>query len=223
MSSSAERPANPERDWWLRALVVLQSPVTVFAALRDDSREAAEARQEPITALVVLAGIALFLLDPSTHKLMDNTDVDALTALVLVFVAGSFSGLVAYWLGGGAVAAGMRGAGASGTYRGARHVVAYSSAPLALSLLLLWPLRLSLYGGDLFRSGGSDSGPAARVLAAAELLFAAWSAGLLVVAFRVTYGLSWRRLPLASALTALAFVALLVLAYAVLHGVGGGG
>ena len=92
-----------ERDWWLRALLVLQSPRPVFAALRDDSREAVEARQEPITALVVLAGMALFLLDPSTHTLMDSTEVDALTALVIVFIAGGFSGLIAFWLGGGRI------------------------------------------------------------------------------------------------------------------------
>ena len=39
------------RDWWLRTLLVLQSPRSVFAALRDDSREAAGARQEPIIAI----------------------------------------------------------------------------------------------------------------------------------------------------------------------------
>jgi hypothetical protein len=195
----------------------------VFAALRDDSREAGEARQEPITAIVVFAGIALFLLDPSTHTLMDNTDVDALTALVIVFVAGSLSGVMTYWLGGGAVAAGMRGIGAPGSYRRARHVVAYASVPLALSLVLLWPLRISLYGAALFRTGGSDSSATARILAGAELLFAAWSVALLVVGFRVTYRLTWRRLAMALALSAVAFVALLIVSYAVFHGVGGGG
>jgi hypothetical protein len=211
-----------ERDWWLRALLVLQSPRPVFAALRDDSREAVEARQEPITALVVLAGMALFLLDPSTHTLMDSTEVDTLTALVIVFIAGGFSGLIAFWLGGGALAAAMRGVGAEGSYRRARHVVAFACAPLALSLLLLWPVRISIYGADLFRSGGSDSGTGATLLAAAELAFAAWSVGLLLVGLRVTYRLPWRRIPLAALLTGVAFVALLIVTYALFHGAGGG-
>jgi hypothetical protein len=40
---------------------VLQSPRPVFAALRDDSDEAAEARQDTAGAIVWLAGIALVL------------------------------------------------------------------------------------------------------------------------------------------------------------------
>src|SRR5918996_436294 len=46
-----------ERVWWARAVLVLLQPVAVFEELRDDSREAAEARQEPVLAIVVLAGI----------------------------------------------------------------------------------------------------------------------------------------------------------------------
>ena len=49
------------REWWLRTLAVFQSPRPVFAALRDASPREAEARQEPILAIVFLAGIAAML------------------------------------------------------------------------------------------------------------------------------------------------------------------
>jgi hypothetical protein len=68
-TNTAARRAVPqvdqsERAWWLRTLAVLQAPTPVFAALRDDSQEAAAARQEPVTAIVLLAGIASVLAAP---------------------------------------------------------------------------------------------------------------------------------------------------------------
>ena len=47
-----------ERAWWLRVLAVLLAPSGVFAALRNDSDESVHARQEPIAAVVGLAGVA---------------------------------------------------------------------------------------------------------------------------------------------------------------------
>ena len=55
MATSVQRHS-PERAWLLRALLVLQSPRSVFAAIRDDSDEAAGARSEALLALVWLAG-----------------------------------------------------------------------------------------------------------------------------------------------------------------------
>ena len=46
-----------DREWWLRTLVIFQAPRAVFAALRNDAPEDAEARQEPVLALVLLAGV----------------------------------------------------------------------------------------------------------------------------------------------------------------------
>ena len=37
------------------------------------------------------------------------------------------------------------------SFRQARHIVGLAAAPLALSLLLVWPVRLAIYGGDVFR------------------------------------------------------------------------
>ena len=47
--------------------------------------------------------------------------------------------------------AGLSGFGEAGRYRNARHLVAFASVPLILSLLVVWPLRLAAFGGDVFR------------------------------------------------------------------------
>ena len=52
---------DPDRQWWLRVPAVFLSPTSVFAALRDESREDVEARSEPVLALTALAGIAVAL------------------------------------------------------------------------------------------------------------------------------------------------------------------
>ena len=223
MSAQAQPVHSEERAWWLRMLLILQAPRPVFAALRDDSREAAEARQEPILAVVMLAGIAAFLIEPAVGEILDRQEADGLVVAVIVFLGGAASGLIGYWLAAAAVLAGARGAGGEGSYRRARHVLAYSLTPLALSLLVLWPLKLSLYGGDLFRSGGADSGTGGRVLTAAELAFVGWSLLLLAFGLRVTYRLPWLRVPLALAVAAVTAGVLLVLWYAFFHGLGGGG
>ena len=49
------------REWWLRTVLVLTAPSAVFAALRDDSRETASKRAEPVLLIVWLAGIAFVL------------------------------------------------------------------------------------------------------------------------------------------------------------------
>jgi hypothetical protein len=79
-----------DREWWLRTLVIFQAPRAVFAALRNDAPEDAEARQEPVLALVLLAGMAGVLLAPSTGRLLDESLVDNSTAVVavLIFVTG---------------------------------------------------------------------------------------------------------------------------------------
>ena len=74
------------------------------------------------------------------------------------------------------------------TYRQARHVLAFASAPVALSLLVLWPVRLAVYGEDLFRTGGSDHGAGNTAFVVLELLFVAWSLALLVLGLRAVRG-----------------------------------
>ena len=165
----------------------------MFVALRDDSAEAAEARQEPVTALVFLGGIAGVLLAPRFGSLLDDPAVDGLLVAVIAVAAGGIYGFFAYWLLGWALSGGIKALGGTATARLNRHVLAFAAAPLALSLVAVWPLRLAVYGGDVFRSGGADSGTGGAVLEWVGVAFAAWSVVLLVVGVRTVQRWSWAR------------------------------
>lgn len=205
----AGRDATLEKEWWLRTLAVLQSPTSTFAALRDESRAQAEAREEPVLALALLAGIAGVLATPTVGDLLDNRERDAVVVAVLVFLAGALYGFATYWIGGGALYLGARAAGGHGSYRRARHLLAFAAAPLVLSLLLLWPLRLAMYGSDLFKEGGGDETGAARwIFEAAEICFFLWAAALLVLGIRAVHGWPLVRSLGALVLALLALVAL---------------
>ncbi|MGB2952571.1 MAG: YIP1 family protein [Gaiellaceae bacterium] len=180
MSARAEPAIADERLWLLRAVLVLRRPREVFAALRDDSEEAARARQEAVTALTILAGVAAILWTPTWGHLMDDPVYDGLLVAVVSFIGGAIYGPVLYWLIGLLLYAGERVASAGASFRRARHVVAYAAAPIALSLLI-WPARLAIYGEDLFRSGGSDKGAGNLAFVGVELAFVAWALALLVL------------------------------------------
>ena len=185
--------ASAERAWLLRGLLVLQSPRAVFAALRDDSDDAARARQEPVTAIVGLAGIAGVLWTPVAGRLLDDPALDGLLVAVWAFVGGGLYGVFSYLAGGGALFLGLRSAGSAGSFRRARHLLAFALAPVALSLLVVWPLRLAAFGSDVFRTGGDDRGAGDATFAAIELAFVAWSAALLVLGVRTVHGWPWTR------------------------------
>lgn len=202
---------SPERQWWLRTLAVFQSPRAVFAALRDDSDEQATARQEPIIAIVLLAGIAGILSAGATGKLLDDPAIDGLLVAVLAFLTGALYGAVSYWIGGLFLHAGLRGAGGQGSFRRTRHVLAFAAAPLALSLFVVWPLRLAIYGSDTFRTGGSDEGLGPVVFEAVTGGFVLWSVALLVLGVSVVHGWAWARALVAVALAVLAVAAVTAL------------
>ena len=192
MTSGAE-PASPDREWLLRTLVVLQAPRSVFAALRDDSNDAAHARQEPVLALLWLSGIAGILMTSTARTLLDDPLRDGLVVAVWAFIGGGAYGALVFWGGGALVYGASQALGSQGSYRRARHVVAYASAPLALSLVLVWPLGIAAFGGDLFRSGGSDAGAGGAVLYWTALAFALWAVVLLAIGIRAVHGWTWGR------------------------------
>jgi hypothetical protein len=200
-----------ERNWWLRAPAVLLAPHVVFASLRDDSDAAYEARQEPLTAIAGLAGISGVLGTPVARQLLNDSSFSLALIPVWAFIGGALYALAVYWLGGGLLFGAARRLGGLGSYRRARQLLALAATPLALTLLTLWPLRIAIYGENLFRTGGNDYGPGDTVFGA--LLFAAfaWSAWLLVVGIRVVHGWSWGRAAATAALAA-AFPALIVVA-----------
>ncbi len=202
---------SPDRAWLLRALLVLQAPRAVFSALRDDSDEAAHARQEPILALVWLAGIAGVLVTSVARTLLDDPTRDGIVVAVWAFLGGGFYGALAFWLGGALLHSASRALGGQGTYRRARHVVAFACAPVALSLLLVWPIGLTAFGGDLFRSGGSDAGPGGDVLFWSAVGFGAWALALLAIGIRAVHGWTWARAVAAVAIAAVPVAALAAL------------
>ena len=158
MNAAAEPAPSRQREWWLRTLAIFQSPTAVFTALRDDSAPAAQARQEPILAIIFLAGMAGVLSTTLAGRLSDDPTFDGLAVAVWAFLGGAIYGLIVYWLGGVFLFVAANLLGSNGSYRRARHLLAYAAAPLVLLLLFVWPVRLAVYGGDVFRSGGDDSG-----------------------------------------------------------------
>jgi hypothetical protein len=181
VNATAEGAPSLQREWWLRALAIFQSPRAVLSALRDDSREAADARQEPVLAIVILAGIAGVLSTSLAGRLLDDPRFDGISIATWAFLGGGFYGLVVYWLGGLLVFALAQGIGARISYRQARHVVGLAAAPVALSLLLVWPVRIAIYGGDVFRSGGSDSGLGDGIFEGLVVVAFAWFLGLVAL------------------------------------------
>jgi hypothetical protein len=210
VDAEAPTAANPsaDREWWLRTLAIFQSPRVVFEALRDESKDQVEARQEPVLALVLLAGLAAVLVAPSTGRLLDEELVDNSAAVlaVLLFLTGAIYGAATYWIGGAALYVGLKGAGSRGSYRRARQLLAFAAAPLVLGLVLVWPVRLAVHGSDTFRSGGGDTGAAVTVFDAILALFAAWAFGLLVYGISVVERWSLLRAAISLALMLLAVV-----------------
>jgi hypothetical protein len=197
------------RAWWLRSVLVLQSPSAVFVALRRDGAREVSDRSEPVLAIVMLAGVAFVLSTSTAAHLLDDGDYDGLLVCVWVFLAGAISGAFVYWLLGAVLHGSARALGSHGSFRRSRHLLAFAAVPIVCSLLV-WPVKLALYGERLFRAGGAGLGAGGRVFTALELLFVAWAVALLVVGVRAVHGWSWSR-ALAAAVAPVAVGAALLL------------
>jgi hypothetical protein len=141
----------------------------LFDRLRDDSPDAAADRSELVAGLAFAAGVALALGAGGAEL----RELDALDSLVWVFVTGLAVGFALYWIVGWGLAFVVRRLGGTGSPRRARHVLAFSFAPLvfALALWLLWPPLLlvpaaaslallllglrQVYGWTFARAGGA--------------------------------------------------------------------
>jgi hypothetical protein len=137
----------------------------MFARLREDSPDEAVERGELVAGLAFAAGVATAL-GAGGDELRD---LDALDSLVWIFLTGLSLGFVVYWIAGWALAFVVRRLGGEGAPRRARHVLAYSFAPLvfAVAVWLIWPPLL--------------------------LGLAAWSLALLLLGLREVYGWSVAR------------------------------
>jgi hypothetical protein len=213
------RTRNDEKAWFLRALLVLQSPRPVFAALRDDSDETAEAMQDAAGALVWLAGIAAVLATTVASGLLDDVELGASDLAIWAFFAGGLYGFGLYLVVGKVLQLALRRLGSRGSFRRARHLLAFAAAPIALAIFIYWPVRIALYGEAAFRTGGADGKTAGTVLAWVFYAFVLWGLALLVLGVRTVHGWSWRRSLAGVAFTA-AIAAGLALAVSVLYAFG---
>jgi hypothetical protein len=184
---------SPERAWWLRVFAVLLSPRSVFFALREDDPDDVAARGEPILLVIWLAGAASVLASPAAGRILDDPARDWLDVALWTFIFGGVYGAAGYFVFGLAVLFGARLLGSIGSFRRERQLVGFALVPLALSLLVLLPLQLALYGDDAFRTGGADEGAGENVLLALQVAFGCWSLALLVLGIRVVHGWDWIR------------------------------
>jgi hypothetical protein len=212
-------PRTDEKAWFLRALLVLQSPRPVFAAIRDDSDATAEARQDAAGAVVWLAGIAGVLATTVASTLLDDPARDWLVVSVWAFLAGGLYGFGLYFVVGKVLHVALRRLGSLGSFRRARHLLAFAAAPIALALFLYWPLRIAIYGDDLFTTDGPDGGTTGTALAWVFYAFVVWGLALLVVGVRTVHAWSWARSLAGVAFTASIAVGLAV-AVSVLYALG---
>jgi hypothetical protein len=161
-----------------------------------------------VLAIILLAGIAGVLGTNEFAHTLDDFELDGLTLAVIAFLAGGLYGLAGYFFLGFVVYAGARAAGTDASYRRLRQLLAFAAVPVALSLLV-WPVRLAVYGGDVFRTGGSDRGAGNAVFEALEVAALVWAASLLVAGLRAYHSWAWPR-ALAAACPALALLAVVL-------------
>jgi hypothetical protein len=142
------------------------------------------ARSEAVLALVLLTGIAGVLWTPVAGTILNDVTLDWLDVAIWAFLGGGFYAIAFYFVGG-LVLQWLARAGGWISYRQARHLLAFAAAPVALSLFLVVPVRLAVYGEDVFRSGGSDRGAGEWAFTGVELAFVAWALVLLALGLRI--------------------------------------
>ena len=195
------------REWWIRTALVLQAPRAVFVALRDDGAESASDRAEPVLAVVLLDGAAYALSTRTAAHLMDDSDYDVIVTAVWTFLAGGLYGCAGYWFFGAVLHKAATLLGSQGSFRRNRQILAFASVPVVLSLVL-WPIKLAVWGSALFHRGGTDAGTAGQLLGYLWLGFVGWAAVLLVIGVRAVHGWTWGRAALAAAAPVATAVAL---------------
>jgi hypothetical protein len=217
VSVQTRSPEAIERAWWARLPRMLVAPAEVLAELRDESREAADARQEPLVAVTLLAGVAMFVglvaVEPPYDKY--HVDFSVFNLVLESILGGALVALSNFWFGGALVYLGTRGLGALSGYRLARHLAGLATAPFVLLLVSSVPVRFALYGTDVFKAEGRDAGIGGDVFIAIDALVLVWTLALLLVGIRVTQRWSWGRSAAALGVAALFAILLGTLSFAV--------
>jgi Yip1 domain len=216
VTAQTQSPEAIERAWWSRLPRILVAPSEVFAELRDESREAADARQEPLVAVALLAGVAMFVGLVALEPPYKSTDYDFSTFNLVLesILGGALVALSNFWLAGALVYLGTRGLGALSGYRLARHIAGLATTPFVLLLVSSVPVRLALYGTDLFKAEGRDAGTGGDVFIAIDALVLVWTLALVLIAIRATQRWTWGRAAGALGIAALFAILFGTLAFA---------
>lgn len=199
-----------EHRWWLRAPAVLVAPRAVFVSLRDESDGSIESRQEPIITVLGLAGIGAVFGTPVARQLLNDSSMSVLLIPVWAFFGGVVYAVAFYWIGGALLFGASRRLGSTGSWLRSRQVLALASAPLALTLFTLWPIRIAVYGENLFRTGGNDYGLGDTIFGAIFYGAIAWAFLLLLLGVRSVHGWTYGRAAAAIALAAVVPVLILL-------------
>src|SRR5205823_4265504 len=128
-----------------------------------------------------------------TSTLMDDPARDWIVVAVWSCLAGGLYGFTLYYVVGKVFHVALRRLGSRGSFRRARHVLAFAATPIALALFVYWPVRIAIYGSDLFRTGGADGRGAGDVTAWLFYAFVLWALALLIVGVRTVHGWTWER------------------------------
>jgi hypothetical protein len=142
---------------------------------------------------VWLAGIAAVLATSVASTLLDDVQIDGSLLAVWAFLAGGLYGFTIYVAVGKVLHVALRKLGGRGSFRRARHILAFAAVPISLALFVYWPIRIAVYGSDLFRTGGPDGHGAGTLFALVFYCFVLWTLALLVVGVRTVHGWSWGR------------------------------
>ena len=124
---------------------------------------------------------------------MDDPARDWIVVALWAFLAGGLYGFALYFVVGKVFHVALRRLGSRGSYRRARHVLAFAATPIALALVVYWPVRIAVYGANLFKTGGADGHGAGVVFAWIFYAFVLWALALLLVGVRTVHGWSWGR------------------------------
>lgn len=189
---------------------MLVAPRAIFVSLRDESDESIESRQEPIITVVGLAGIGAVFGTPVARQLLNDPSMSVALIPVWAFFGGVVYAVAFYWIGGALLFGASRRLGSNGSWRRSRQVLALASAPLALTLFTLWPIRIAVYGENLFRTGGNDYGRGDTIFGAIFYAAIAWAFWLLVVGVRSVHGWTYARAAAAIAMGAVVPVLILL-------------
>ena len=212
-----QSPEAVERAWWGRLPRMLFAPAEVLSELGDESREAADARQEPLVAILFLAGIAMFVglvaIEPPYDRY--HTDFSAFNLVFESILGGALVAISNFWLGGALVYLGTRGLGALTGYRQARHLAGLATAPFVLALVFVVPVRFAVYGTDLFRAEGGDTSTGGHVFIAIDAVLLVWTLVLLLFGIKATQRWSWGRAAAALGVSALFAILLGTFAFAI--------